>query len=138
MPSYDRTSSVSSGDDDWRVTMTGRDDDGEQLSNQPNPVSTSTWTTEASAVKKTTIGNILRGDHPRAWTPGGANARSAGATGDETIMGLKATNVMAAFKVVKGARECTRAPRIDIPSNIEDEYMLSMNSNANVGADGAP
>ena len=101
MPSYDRTSSVSSGDDDWRVTMTGRDDDGEQLSNQPNPVSTSTWTTEASAVKKTTIGNILRGDHPRAWTPGGANARSAGATGDETIMGLKATNVTAAFKVVK-------------------------------------
>ena len=144
MPSYDRTSSVSSGEDDWRVTMTGRDDDdGEQPSNRPNPAtsttaSTSTWTSEASAVKKTTIGNILRGDHPRAWTPGGANARSAGATGDETIMGLKATNVTAAFKVVKEARECTRAPRIDIPSNIEDEYMLSMNSNANVGADGAP
>ena len=152
MPSYDRSSSVSSGEDDWRVHI-GRDDEetgrktsrerhdgvesvadetntgsglgdgagdgaGDGMGNDGGGAAMAAGTKHKAV--KTTIGDILRGNHPRAWRPNGTTNAA-----NNTILGLKPTNVTAAHKAVEEARAHSHAPRIEIPSNIEDEYLLS-------------
>ena len=75
---------------------------------------------------RVTIGNILRGEHERAWMPSSTSSSATSSLVNQHASGVKSTNVTSAFKLVKEARSCAKAERIEIPTNIEDEYLLNM------------
>ena len=137
-PSY--SSSVSDGEDDWRVGVATSAaapkvgvGDGTTGASTTRESSDATGATPDMAADgpprqraRVTIGNILRGEHVRAWMPSSTSSTATSSLVNQQASGVKPTNVTAAFKLVKEARSCAKSGRIEVPTNIEDEYLLNM------------
>ena len=131
MPSY--SSSMSGGEDEDSVTSTSGSvatqvvvaDEKIRTSTPSGRAGTTSGPASSKRTTRVTIGDILRGEHGGSWTPGTVPSPPASSFADQHGS-LKPANVTAAFKLVQEARTCAKADRIDIPSNIEDEYMLNM------------
>ena len=138
-PTY--SSSISDGDEDWQVEVAASTaasevgaGNGDGTRGAPTRESGDGTTPTPDIAGKAplkqrgrvTIGNILRGEHERAWMPSSTSSSATSSLVNQHASGVKSTNVTSAFKLVKEARSCAKAERIEIPTNIEDEYLLNM------------
>ncbi len=126
-PSY--SASISDGDDDWRVDVSAsisRSEVGLVDGTTIAPTSDASDKKPRQDRARVTIGDILRGEHGRAWMPSSTSSSATSSLVNQHASGVKPTKVTAAFKLVKEARSCAKAGRVEIPGNIEDEYLLNM------------